>query len=568
MLPRSQPLGSCPNNLQRGGKCLGLQTDAPMERIRLTRLGPQRYSRRLCLRPEVTSKQSASVPASLQPGHERRRSRRDLRPSGKTAPALVLEQVAAVGLPIMGKAASRAVAAGQSAAAAAVAAGQTAAATTYAAGQYCGERAALVAQVARARILSGRPAGDSALVLEAADAPSQDLPVADGVAQVEAATAGREKGLLSRVVSTTSGVLAFTGDYCSPLIQQLPFRSSSPAISRLQEEVDAAVADLTEQFKHPVLELIRERLRDGSKPLMRRDTALLALVVEGGGMRGAVSAGGLQALHDLNMRDVFDVVYGSSAGAINLTYFLSGQRQGVDIYHEDIANTRFVNLLRLFRRADEPPALDLSFLLDHVMEKVKPLDWDAVLKSPIPLRVVASCLDEKAPVVLDGFSDAQDLKLALMASANVPEVAGTYVEHRGRRLVDAAVFEPIPFRCAIGNGCTHVLTLCSRTVSTDPVARVLDGLVSGVVKRTVMYSKHMRPMWDKEEEWARAFGISIDDMVLLGREEGHHRHPVFDGSHMYPCHPRPPVLICSDLHRCADHPQRHRSGAQSRDATV
>lgn len=36
------------------------------------------------------------------------------------------------------------------------------------------------------------------------------------------------------------------------------------------------------------------------------------------------------------------------------------------------------------------------------------------------------------------------------------------MEHRGLRLVDAAVFEPVPFRAAIADGCTHVLALCTR----------------------------------------------------------------------------------------------------------
>ncbi len=35
------------------------------------------------------------------------------------------------------------------------------------------------------------------------------------------------------------------------------------------------------------------------------------------------------------------------------------------------------------------PVLNLSFLMDHVMERVKPLFWDAVLDSPIPLKVFA-----------------------------------------------------------------------------------------------------------------------------------------------------------------------------------
>jgi predicted patatin/cPLA2 family phospholipase len=43
-------------------------------------------------------------------------------------------------------------------------------------------------------------------------------------------------------------------------------------------------------------------------------------------------------------------VYGSSAGAINATYFLSGQRDGVSIYTNEIANERFIDLRRLFRR--------------------------------------------------------------------------------------------------------------------------------------------------------------------------------------------------------------------------
>ena len=54
-------------------------------------------------------------------------------------------------------------------------------------------------------------------------------------------------------------------------------------------------------------------------------------------------------------RDAFDAVYGSSAGAINATYFLSGQRDGVSIYTSEIANERFIDLRRLFRRGPGAP---------------------------------------------------------------------------------------------------------------------------------------------------------------------------------------------------------------------
>ena len=34
--------------------------------------------------------------------------------------------------------------------------------------------------------------------------------------------------------------------------------------------------------------------------------------------------------------------------------------------------------------------------------------------------------------------------------------------YRGRRLVDGAVFEAVPFRQAIADGCTHIVVLCTR----------------------------------------------------------------------------------------------------------
>lgn len=47
-------------------------------------------------------------------------------------------------------------------------------------------------------------------------------------------------------------------------------------------------------------------------------------------------------------------MYGSSAGAINATYFLSGQREGVHIYTEEIANKDFIDLGRLINLTRKP----------------------------------------------------------------------------------------------------------------------------------------------------------------------------------------------------------------------
>ena len=73
------------------------------------------------------------------------------------------------------------------------------------------------------------------------------------------------------------------------------------------------------------IDLLRERarcLKEGREPA---DGRKVALIVECGAMRGVISCAALMALEELGMTDVFDEVYGASAGAVNAAYFLAGQ---------------------------------------------------------------------------------------------------------------------------------------------------------------------------------------------------------------------------------------------------
>jgi hypothetical protein len=86
---------------------------------------------------------------------------------------------------------------------------------------------------------------------------------------------------------------------------------------------------------HPVIEIIVDRWRNNSKPSSRVscDTCQVALSIEGGGMRGCVAAGATAAINFLGLQDSFDVVYGSSAGAMVGAYFVARQYSGVQIYY-------------------------------------------------------------------------------------------------------------------------------------------------------------------------------------------------------------------------------------------
>ena len=224
---------------------------------------------------------------------------------------------------------------------------------------------------------------------------------------------------------------------------------------------------LTEQMTrcHPVAEVLRDRARSGSRPGARDDPFRVGLVVEGGAMRGVVSGGMAAGLEALALRDAFDVVYGSSAGACAGAYFLTGQaRTGARLYFEELNNRRFINPLRGLRGR---PIVDLHFLFDDVLRLRLPLDFGALTASGIDLVVLASRVDG-TPTAASGvvestrlanFQDTDDLLGALHASSRVPIVGGPPVTYRGMRFWDAAVTQPIPLHAALADGCTHVLVL-------------------------------------------------------------------------------------------------------------
>ena len=217
---------------------------------------------------------------------------------------------------------------------------------------------------------------------------------------------------------------------------------------------------------HEVLRLVQERARSGSRPGHRDDQYRIALSIEGGGMRGTVSAGMALALHELGLVPSFDAVYGSSAGAITGAWLLSSTPEGLRGWADpDYARTliRWSSLLR------GRPVVDVHTLVEVVYQTEFPMDFDSVLANPVEYHPLGTDAESGESTDLRPLiADPVELRLALRASASLPFLAGPPVELRGRRFYDAGVAESVPFRTPRAQGATHVLVLRSRRpLTTD-----------------------------------------------------------------------------------------------------
>src|SRR3954452_7631885 len=202
---------------------------------------------------------------------------------------------------------------------------------------------------------------------------------------------------------------------------------------------------------HPVLDALHGR-SPGSR---------LALVVEGGGMRGAVSGGMALALDELGLAHAFDAAYGSSAGTLHAMWLGSGGGgDGIptwtdpELVHELISRRR-----ALLRRG---PVVDVRTLVEERYEQLSPGLFDAVLASGTELHPVAT--DTHTGDAVDLHADIRDprtLRLGRRAAPAVPLLAGPPVGLNGRTLIDAGLSAAIPFRAALADGATHMLVLRS-----------------------------------------------------------------------------------------------------------
>lgn len=177
-------------------------------------------------------------------------------------------------------------------------------------------------------------------------------------------------------------------------------------------------------------------------------------------MRGIVSAGMGVALETLGLLRAFDTVYGSSAGAMNAAYFVTGHAAyGMTIYYQDINNRRFIDPRRaLIGR----PIVALDYLFETIIGQRKVLNMAAVLSAAPPLKVVVSSLSRRQAVCLGAFDSDADLVEALRASSSIPFLGGPPRTVKGELWSDASLYEPIPYRSAEADGCTHVLVIKTR----------------------------------------------------------------------------------------------------------
>jgi predicted patatin/cPLA2 family phospholipase len=186
----------------------------------------------------------------------------------------------------------------------------------------------------------------------------------------------------------------------------------------------------------------------------------MALVVEGGGMRGVVSAGMAAAIERLGLTRCFDLVVGSSAGAINAAALLAGiAEQGAETYHRMLASRAWVNPVALLRGR---PVIDVEAILLRGASALDRRRTEDALAGRIEFHCVATQVETARAAVFADLRTPDEVVRALLASSRMPWAGGPPVRIGDARYLDGAMASSVPVPEALAAGATHALVLQTR----------------------------------------------------------------------------------------------------------
>lgn len=207
-----------------------------------------------------------------------------------------------------------------------------------------------------------------------------------------------------------------------------PQRARQTATGRLLPGDPAALLRRPAGVDSPVLRVILELTRNGSRPRDRNEEHVVCLAIEGGGMRGAISAGMCVVLEAMGLIAAFDRIYGVSAGRDERLRY-RGRAGALSAAHsQDAARQGVIKRTRpLLRR----PIVDFDRLFNDVISSRMPLSSDALASGP-EFRALATSFETLSLRVLQDFADIDDAMQAVRGKRGFA-VAGRAATHLSRR---------------------------------------------------------------------------------------------------------------------------------------
>ncbi|MCD8004330.1 MAG: patatin family protein [Oscillospiraceae bacterium] len=247
------------------------------------------------------------------------------------------------------------------------------------------------------------------------------------------------------------------------------------------------------------------------------------LIVEGGGMKCAYSAGVLDGFLDGGIS--FGCCVGVSAGSANLASYLAGQRgRNLRFYTVHTEKGDFFGPKSFLKTGN---LFGLQYIYGTLSNSggEDPLDFQAVSDNPAQFQIVATNARTGTPVYFDKSDMRQDDYRPIMASSAIPAVCRP-VEIGGSLYYDGGISNALPAGRALEMGCEKLVVILSKPGDYvkkpeghrfwySRLCRKYPETVKAIDRRHLMYREGQQILFDLEAQ-GKAFVFAPDNPPKMG----------------------------------------------------
>ena len=248
----------------------------------------------------------------------------------------------------------------------------------------------------------------------------------------------------------------------------------------------------------------------------------ISLILEGGGTRGAYTAGVLDVLAENNI--FFQTIYGVSAGACNAVSYISKQiGRNHRIFTEYACDKRYMSFGSLLKTGS---IFGFDFMFGELANELLPFDYNEFFESS--MNIFAGATDcETGKAVFFDKRDMEDDLTPLIASSSLPMVT-KIVDFNGKHLLDGGVAAPIPIDHAINEGFTKNVVVLTREkeffkkksdvpkIAMKIKYKKYPELINAMLNRAEVYNKEKKLCYSEQEK-GNAFVIEPSKPLTIGR---------------------------------------------------
>ncbi|OED51022.1 hypothetical protein ACH42_00140 [Endozoicomonas sp. (ex Bugula neritina AB1)] len=233
-------------------------------------------------------------------------------------------------------------------------------------------------------------------------------------------------------------------------------------------------------------------------------------------MRGVFTAGVLDAFLDKRLKD-FDHYYGVSAGALNLSSYIAGQRgRSQSLYTNLCIDPRFISISRHLKGGN-------LFDLDWFFEKLNmqySLD-ERRFKEQLTERtftIVTTNTDTGTPCyqAINSETTKKALTQTLKATSALPMIYRDPIMVNDTPMMDGSLSDPMPVLKAIEDGCTDIILVRTRPINARKKSSPSNRMLAWQYRRQPAIAALIRQQYALYNESANQFeSLELSDNITL-----------------------------------------------------